>query len=130
MKKETWYRFLIWTAIGQFVYFAYGFWHSKKRRQLTPSHPSRRNSDLELIATLQMTAANRDEAVVPPNRAISERLEIQPEPTLNGNIVENNDPIHATQSESEISNTNDNNMSEEFSETANAEHSAKGFTIT
>ncbi|CAF1266235.1 unnamed protein product [Adineta ricciae] len=130
MKKETWYRFLIWTVIGQIVYFAYGFRHSKKRQQLMPHHPSRRNSDLELVAELQRTAVSRDESVISPNRIISERLETQSEPNLHENIVENNDPIHATSSESEISNTNENNISEEFSETINAEHSARVFTIT
>ena len=25
------YRFLVWTAIGQIIYFSYGFWHSEGR---------------------------------------------------------------------------------------------------
>ncbi|CAF3385466.1 unnamed protein product [Rotaria sp. Silwood1] len=29
--KPTGYRFLVWTAIGQIIYFSYGFWHSKQR---------------------------------------------------------------------------------------------------
>ncbi|CAF2820936.1 unnamed protein product [Rotaria sp. Silwood2] len=30
--KTTGYRFLVWTALGQIIYFAYGFWHSKRRK--------------------------------------------------------------------------------------------------
>lgn len=29
------YQFLIWTAIGQIVYFSYGYWHSKRKIQRT-----------------------------------------------------------------------------------------------
>ncbi|CAF2410478.1 unnamed protein product [Rotaria sp. Silwood2] len=29
--KTTCYRFLVWTALGQIIYFSYGFWHSKRR---------------------------------------------------------------------------------------------------
>ncbi|CAF4477903.1 unnamed protein product [Rotaria sp. Silwood2] len=29
--KTTGYRFLVWTALGQIIYFSYGFWHSKRR---------------------------------------------------------------------------------------------------
>ncbi|CAF0746562.1 unnamed protein product [Rotaria sp. Silwood1] len=28
--KATGFRFLVWTAIGQIIYFSYGFWHSKR----------------------------------------------------------------------------------------------------
>ncbi|CAF3413685.1 unnamed protein product [Rotaria sp. Silwood1] len=30
--KSTGYRFLVWTATGQIIYFSYGFWHSKRRK--------------------------------------------------------------------------------------------------
>ncbi|CAF2603781.1 unnamed protein product [Rotaria sp. Silwood2] len=30
--KATVYRFLVWTAIGQVLYFSYGFWYSKRRK--------------------------------------------------------------------------------------------------
>ncbi|CAF1647947.1 unnamed protein product, partial [Rotaria sordida] len=26
------YRFLVWTGLGQIIYFSYGFWHSKQRK--------------------------------------------------------------------------------------------------
>ncbi|CAF3807643.1 unnamed protein product [Rotaria sordida] len=29
--KATGFRFLAWTALGQIIYFSYGFWHSKQR---------------------------------------------------------------------------------------------------
>ena len=29
--KATGYRFLVWTGIGQVIYFAYSFWHSNQR---------------------------------------------------------------------------------------------------
>ena len=31
--KEAGLGLLVWTAIGQIVYFSYGFWHSKRRRR-------------------------------------------------------------------------------------------------
>ncbi|CAF4096831.1 unnamed protein product, partial [Rotaria sordida] len=30
--KTTGFRFLVWTALGQIIYFSYGFWHSKQRK--------------------------------------------------------------------------------------------------
>jgi hypothetical protein len=33
ISKETAFRFLVWTAIGQIIYFSYGFWHSRRRQQ-------------------------------------------------------------------------------------------------
>ena len=32
--KATGFRFLVWTALGQIIYFSYGFWHSKRRKLL------------------------------------------------------------------------------------------------
>ncbi|CAF3420054.1 unnamed protein product [Rotaria sp. Silwood1] len=32
--QPTGYRFLVWTAIGQIIYFSYGFWHSKQRKSI------------------------------------------------------------------------------------------------
>ncbi|CAF1206681.1 unnamed protein product [Rotaria sordida] len=32
--KATGFRFLVWTALGQIIYFSYGFWHSKQRKLL------------------------------------------------------------------------------------------------
>ncbi|CAF4258065.1 unnamed protein product [Rotaria sp. Silwood2] len=29
--KAAGFRFLVWTALGQIIYFSYGFWHSKRR---------------------------------------------------------------------------------------------------
>lgn len=31
VSKATAYRLLIWTLIGQVIYFMFGFWHSKRR---------------------------------------------------------------------------------------------------
>ncbi|CAF2974033.1 unnamed protein product [Rotaria sp. Silwood2] len=32
--KATGFRFLVWIALGQIIYFSYGFWHSKQRKLL------------------------------------------------------------------------------------------------
>ncbi|CAF1540613.1 unnamed protein product [Rotaria sordida] len=32
ISKATGFRFLVWTALGQIIYFSYGFWHSKRRK--------------------------------------------------------------------------------------------------
>ena len=32
VSKTTAFRFLVWTAFGQIVYFSYGFWHSKRHQ--------------------------------------------------------------------------------------------------
>lgn len=132
MQKETWYRLLIWTAIGQIVYFTYGFWHSKKRQQLMSYPPSRRNSDIELVAAMQRLAVNNivHQSDQNLNGDKDNRSESQLEPNLHENIVENNDPIQNTWLEQEISEMNENNISEEFPETIIAEHPAKVFTIT
>ncbi len=33
ISKETGYRYLVWTGIGQVIYFSYGYWHSKRRQR-------------------------------------------------------------------------------------------------
>ncbi|CAF1435935.1 unnamed protein product [Rotaria sp. Silwood1] len=38
ISKATGFRFLVWTAFGQIIYFGYGFWHSKQRK-LMKSNP-------------------------------------------------------------------------------------------
>ncbi|CAF2604017.1 unnamed protein product [Rotaria sp. Silwood2] len=43
--KVTCYRFLVWTALGQIIYFSYGFWHSK-RRKLMKSEMTASNFEL------------------------------------------------------------------------------------
>lgn len=48
ISKATVYRFLLWTGIGQIIYFSYGFWHSK-RRKLRKTHGN--NSMLELTTS-------------------------------------------------------------------------------
>jgi amino acid transporter len=48
--KGTGYRFLIWTGIGQIVYFSYGFWNSKKRKA---ERMESVNSVLELLPTAE-----------------------------------------------------------------------------
>src|ERR1700722_17025859 len=32
ISKEAGFGFLVWTGIGQIIYFSYGFWHSKRRQ--------------------------------------------------------------------------------------------------
>jgi amino acid transporter len=56
ISKETVFRFLVWTAIGQIVYFSYGFWHSKIRR--LERHESV-NSTVELLATISSIMIKR-----------------------------------------------------------------------
>ncbi|CAF3822138.1 unnamed protein product [Rotaria sp. Silwood1] len=48
--KSTGYRFLVWTAIGQIIYFSYGFWHSKRRNLI-------RNESNAIRLELQPTVA-------------------------------------------------------------------------
>ena len=45
ISNATGFRFLAWTALGQFFYLSYGFWHSKQRRSLLPEL---RNNEDEL----------------------------------------------------------------------------------
>ncbi len=52
VSKETGFRFLVWTGIGQIVYFSYGFWHSERR------HSSREESvksTRKLLPTVEST---------------------------------------------------------------------------
>ncbi|CAF4707313.1 unnamed protein product, partial [Rotaria sp. Silwood2] len=43
--KATGFRFLVWTALGQIIYFSYGFWHSQQR-QLLRNEPNLNMIDL------------------------------------------------------------------------------------
>src|ERR1700678_2449389 len=50
ISKATGYRFLVWTALGQIVYFSYGFWHSKRR---PPTRDESVKSSRELLPTVE-----------------------------------------------------------------------------
>src|SRR5579871_6147330 len=50
ISKETVYRFLVWTAIGQIIYFSYGFWHSKRRHS---EQVGLMNKTVQSIATVE-----------------------------------------------------------------------------
>ncbi|CAF4579062.1 unnamed protein product [Rotaria sp. Silwood2] len=50
--KTTAYRFLVWTALGQIIYFSYGFWHSKRRKKMKSESVA---STVELVSTLEWT---------------------------------------------------------------------------
>ncbi len=50
--KATGYGFLVWTAIGQIVYFSYGFWHSQKRYRAGEALVS---TSIELLPTVEGT---------------------------------------------------------------------------
>lgn len=45
-------RFLVWTALGQIIYFSYGFWHSKQRDS-TKCNPT--ISTVCLVTTIEST---------------------------------------------------------------------------
>ncbi|CAF3950618.1 unnamed protein product [Rotaria sordida] len=47
--KPTAVRFLVWTALGQIIYFSYGFWHSKRRKYIKSASTS---SAMDLLPTL------------------------------------------------------------------------------
>ncbi len=49
ISKETGYRYLVWTGIGQIVYFSYGYWHSKRRQR---KRMESLNSAVELVPTI------------------------------------------------------------------------------
>ena len=46
ISKATGFRFLVWTGIGQCVYFIYGVWHSKIRKDTQASSVS---TGMELV---------------------------------------------------------------------------------
>ncbi len=50
--KATGYGFLVWTAIGQIVYFSYGFWHSQKRKRTAETSA---RASLLTVATVEGT---------------------------------------------------------------------------
>ncbi|CAF3347124.1 unnamed protein product [Rotaria sp. Silwood2] len=47
--KSTGFRFLVWTALGQIIYFSYGFWHSKRRKLIKSASIT---SSAELLPTV------------------------------------------------------------------------------
>jgi amino acid transporter len=53
ISKATGFRFLVWIAIGQIVYFSYGFWHSKRRQ---PRQEKPVNSSLDPLPTVECIA--------------------------------------------------------------------------
>ncbi len=53
ISKATGYRFLVWTAIGQIVYFSYGFWHSNRRQGRQKESV---NSSLDSLSTVESIA--------------------------------------------------------------------------
>ncbi|CAF3420028.1 unnamed protein product [Rotaria sp. Silwood1] len=59
--EATGYRFLVWTAIGQIIYFSYGFWHSK-RRKLMKCDSVASNIDLVLTVTNTMEQNTNNES--------------------------------------------------------------------
>ncbi|CAF3753006.1 unnamed protein product, partial [Rotaria sp. Silwood1] len=46
----TAYRFLVWTALGQLVYFSYGFWHSKRRKLMKGEYVA---NTIDLVPTIE-----------------------------------------------------------------------------
>ncbi|CAF3890575.1 unnamed protein product, partial [Rotaria sp. Silwood1] len=50
--KTTGYRFLVWTALGQIIYFSYGFWHSKRRKSIKSASISSAVGLLPTVASI------------------------------------------------------------------------------
>ncbi|UJR21042.1 hypothetical protein I4U23_024142 [Adineta vaga] len=113
----------IGSILCQFVYFSYGFRHSKKRKQAIQL--SSRISDIELVPTIQ--------------KLVVEYSNAQLEPNIDSNINQNNEvkfyvndalTDESTPDVKVINETNEDNMSESSSETINEEDPAKIYTIT
>jgi hypothetical protein len=49
ISKDTGYRYLVWTGIGQVIYFSYGYWYSKRRQR---KRAESLNSAVELAPTI------------------------------------------------------------------------------
>ena len=62
--KVTAYRFLVWTGIGQIIYFAYGFRHSKGRSRLEKVEM---NTFYELRPSVTTTPVINKESMVGPS---------------------------------------------------------------
>lgn len=58
VSKATGYRLLVWTLIGQVIYFIFGFWHSKRRILL---QQDRITIERELIQTVRRSEPIRTE---------------------------------------------------------------------
>lgn len=54
----TLYRFLVWTGLGQIIYFSYGYWHSKQRQL-------RIEADAISVITLPPNIENNENDPVP-----------------------------------------------------------------
>ncbi|CAF0960486.1 unnamed protein product [Rotaria sordida] len=50
--KPTAVRFLVWTALGQIIYFSYGFWHSKRRKSIKTASISSATELLPIVASV------------------------------------------------------------------------------
>ncbi|CAF1458652.1 unnamed protein product, partial [Rotaria sordida] len=50
--KPTAVRFLVWTALGQIIYFSYGFWHSKRRKYIKSASTSSVTDLLPTVASV------------------------------------------------------------------------------
>ncbi|CAF3355013.1 unnamed protein product [Rotaria sp. Silwood2] len=72
--KATGFRFLVWIALGQIIYFSYGFWHSKQRKllrnesnlstiDLVPTISSAREQHMQSGFELDLISENSENAV-------------------------------------------------------------------
>jgi len=50
ISSVTAYRFLVWTGIGQIIYFCYGYWHSKRPY---PIRDQSMNSEVDLLPPVE-----------------------------------------------------------------------------
>ncbi len=60
ISRTTGFRFLVWIAIGQIIYFSYGFWHSRRRQRRQEKSV---NSSLDPLPTVEsISTAYKDNA--------------------------------------------------------------------